>query len=71
MRDKLILSFLISLFIASNVRAQFTLENAFPNLSFSSPIDLQNSGDGTNRIFVVERAGRIKVFLSYFIKNLS
>ena len=62
MRDKLILSFLISLFIASNVRAQFTLENAFPNLSFSSPIDLQNSGDGTNRIFVVERAGRIKVF---------
>ena len=62
MRDKLILSFLISLFIASNVKAQFTLENAFPNLSFSSPIDLQNSGDGTNRIFVVERAGRIKVF---------
>lgn len=62
MRDKLILSFLISLFIASNVEAQFTLENAFPNLSFSSPIDLQNSGDGTNRIFVVERAGRIKVF---------
>lgn len=62
MRCKLILSFLISLVIASNVSAQLTMENAFPNLSFSSPLDLQNSGDGTNRIFVVERAGRIKVF---------
>ncbi len=48
--------------IASNVSAQFTLENAFPNLSFNDPLDLQNSADSTNRIFVVERAGRIKVF---------
>ena len=62
MRYKLILSFLISLIITSNVSAQITLENAFPNLSFNDPLDLQNSGDGTNRIFVVERAGRIKVF---------
>ncbi len=50
------------LLISSNVSAQFALENAFPNLSFNDPLDLQNSGDGTNRIFVVERAGRIKVF---------
>ncbi len=62
MRYKLILSFFISLLIASNIRAQFSLENAFPNLSFNDPLDLQNSGDGTDRIFVVERAGRIKVF---------
>ncbi len=62
MRYKLILSFAISLLIASNVSAQFSLENAFPNLSFNDPLDLQNSGDGTDRIFVVERAGRIKVF---------
>ncbi len=62
MKYKLILSFLISLIIVSNVRAQLTLENAFPNLSFNNPLDLQNSGDGTNRIFVVEQSGRIKVF---------
>jgi glucose/arabinose dehydrogenase len=62
MRYKLILSFAISLLISSNVSAQFSLENAFPNLSFNDPLDLQNSGDGTNRIFVVERAGIIKVF---------
>jgi len=41
---------------------QLEFQNAFPNLSFNDPLDLQNSGDGTNRIFVVERAGRIKVF---------
>jgi glucose/arabinose dehydrogenase len=62
MSYKLVLSFAISLLIASNISAQFTLENAFPNLSFNDPLDLQNSGDGTNRIFVVERAGIIKVF---------
>jgi len=38
------------------------LEDAFPNLSFNDPLDLQNAGDGTNRIFVAERAGIIKVF---------
>jgi glucose/arabinose dehydrogenase len=62
MRSNLILSFAISLLISSNVSAQFTLEDAFPNLSFNDPLDLQNSGDGTNRIFVAERAGIIKVF---------
>jgi glucose/arabinose dehydrogenase len=49
--------------IASNFSfGQFTLQNAFPNLSFSSPLFLANADDNTNRIFVVEQAGRIKVF---------
>ncbi len=38
------------------------LERAFPHLSFTRPVDLQNAGDGTNRIFVVEQKGRILVF---------
>ena len=38
------------------------LTNAFPNLSFSQPLDLQSPNDGTNRIFVVEKGGLIKVF---------
>ena len=42
--------------------AQFTIENAFPNLTFSSPVFLTNAGDGSNRIFVVEQSGKIKVF---------
>ncbi len=35
---------------------------AFPSLSFSSPVLLTHSPDGTNRIFVVEQGGLIKVF---------
>lgn len=39
-----------------------TLQNAFPNLNFSKPLDLQSPDDGTNRIFVVEQGGTIEVF---------
>lgn len=42
--------------------AQYNFEVAFPNLSFSSALDLQNADDGSNRIFIVERGGSIKVF---------
>lgn len=35
---------------------------AFPNLSFHRPVDLQHSGDNTNRIFVVDQPGEIFVF---------
>lgn len=35
---------------------------AFPNLTFDSPVDMKNAGDGTNRLFVVEQGGRILVF---------
>jgi uncharacterized repeat protein (TIGR03806 family) len=35
---------------------------AFPNLSFNSPIQLTNAGDGTDRVFVVEQRGVIRVF---------
>ena len=62
MRQKLILLMTILILISTSIRAQFTLEDAFPNLSFTDPLYLQNSGDATNRIFVVERAGIIKVF---------
>lgn len=44
------------------IKAQYNFQVAFPNLTFTSPVDLQNSADGTNRLFVVEQAGRIKVF---------
>src|SRR3989304_8513526 len=54
---------IIILFIAGkSINAQFTLQNAFPNLTFSDPLFLTHSDDGTNRIFVLEQEGRIKVF---------
>ncbi|MFQ6115623.1 MAG: PQQ-dependent sugar dehydrogenase [bacterium] len=39
-----------------------SLVEAFPNLTFSKPVFLTHSNDGTNRVFVVEQAGRIEVF---------
>lgn len=47
-----------------NPNPSITLElvNAFPNLSFTQPLDLQSPSDGTNRIFVAEKGGLIKVF---------
>jgi hypothetical protein len=41
---------------------QITLRRVFQNLSFIRPVHLTSSLDGTDRIFVVEQAGRIKVF---------
>ena len=38
------------------------LVNAFPNLSFTQPLDLQSPNDDSNRIFIVEKTGMIKVF---------
>ena len=34
----------------------------FPNLAFERPVFLTHAGDGSNRLFVVEQAGRIFVF---------
>lgn len=50
---QLLISFIIS---------EYQFENAFPNLTFVDPVGIHHSGDGTNRIFVVEQEGRIKVF---------
>ncbi|MDH3252930.1 MAG: PQQ-dependent sugar dehydrogenase, partial [Ignavibacteria bacterium] len=42
------------------------LEDAFPGLTFSQPVDLQHPGDGTDRFFVVSQDGFISV-----IRNVS
>jgi len=38
------------------------LVRAFPALTFSSAVHLAHAGDGSNRLFVVERQGLIRVF---------
>jgi len=43
------------------LKDQFNLVNTFPELSFKNPLDIQNPGDGTNRLFIVEQAGGIYV----------
>lgn len=37
-------------------------EEAFPNLSFEFPVDIQSPKDGTNRLFVISQPGVIYVF---------
>lgn len=39
-----------------------TYEETFSNLEFEFPVEIQNANDGSNRFFVVEQSGRIKVF---------
>lgn len=48
---------------APSVQAQsgIQVEPAFPDIRFTRPVDLQAAGDGSNRIFVVEQPGVIKV----------
>jgi glucose/arabinose dehydrogenase len=48
--------------MAGPLKAQPDIEIAFPSLNFSRPIDIQNAGDGSNRLFVAEQDGRIWVF---------
>ena len=55
-------TFIFLIFIISIAHAQFDLELAFPHLNFTRPVDLQNAGDGSDRIFVVEQRGLIHVF---------
>ena len=44
-------------------QAQFAVERAFPNISFSVPVDIQDPGDGSGRLFVAElKTGRVIVF---------
>lgn len=58
--------FLCLIFVAPQyalAQISLDLEAAFPNLSFSRPVDIQHAGDGSDRIFVVEQnSGRILVF---------
>lgn len=42
--------------------AQVSYEEAFPNISFNVPVEIQHAADGSNRLFVVEQSGIIKVF---------
>jgi len=56
----------VLLAVCTVARAQepdsYSLQPAFPHLSFKRPLALVDPMDGTNRLFVVEQAGRIFVF---------
>ena len=63
-----ILSFVLSFACSNQLLGQdatakgIGIEKAFPQLRFERPVDFTHAGDGTDRIFVVEQAGVIRVF---------
>jgi len=48
--------------VANDPKVSVELVEAFPNLSFERPVDLQIAPDQSNRLFVVEQRGVISVF---------
>ncbi|RIJ88441.1 MAG: glucose sorbosone dehydrogenase, partial [Candidatus Brocadia sp.] len=60
----ILINFFLVFYISCAVYAQqsYKLQDAFPNLSFDNPLDLQHAGDGTDRLFVVSQSGLIHVF---------
>ena len=43
-------------------QAEYGLENAYPNLTFTNPVGILHADDGSDLLFVVEQPGRIYVF---------
>ena len=59
---KFIFIFTLLMLAAGKIFSQpYQLVNAFPNATFASPLYVTHSNDGTNRVFVVEKNGIIKV----------
>ncbi|WP_419211069.1 PQQ-dependent sugar dehydrogenase [Maribacter sp. X9] len=58
--SRFILPFIFLLVFIAN--GQVSYQNAFPNVSFNFPVEIQSSIDGSNKLFIVEQTGRIKVF---------
>lgn len=46
----------------SILKPEYNVENAFPSLSFEDPVGIYHAGDNSNRLFVIEQQGQIKVF---------
>jgi len=64
------LSLLITLLLFTSLTfAQLRYVEAFPNLEFAAPVDIQHAGDNSNRLFVLEQEGRIRVFQNDSLLN--
>jgi len=65
-RVSALLGILLTAMVAPRAYAQaspiYSVVEAFPNLTFKRPTDLQSARDGSNRLFLVEQDGIIRVF---------
>ena len=74
MNYKIRLLSIIFLFnLNSFLHAEYTVENAFPNLSFTDPVGVYHANDNSNRLFVLAtyfKLGSInKSLLPAFLKK--
>ena len=60
--NKIIFSARLVIFLPIIATSQVEIQEAFPNLYFTGPVDLQHPPDGSDRIFVLEQRGTIYVF---------
>lgn len=61
-RNLLISAWFLLFISCSQNEAQVSIVEAFPNLTFNQPVDIQNAGDGSNRLFILSQEGIIHVF---------
>jgi glucose/arabinose dehydrogenase len=47
--------------VTDEVENRFMLQDAFQGITFTRPLDLQNAGDSSGRLFIVEQSGRISI----------
>ena len=52
-----------------NIGSEISIVSAFPLLTFDRPLGIENAGDGTNRLFVVEQKGVIQVINNNLLVN--
>ena len=57
---KVVLVF-ICFIICHYILAQPTLQFVLAHTGFNDPVDISNAGDGSNRLFIVEKAGVVKI----------
>ena len=48
--------------ISGQTQSAYSVDPAFPKLIFKQPVGIVAPGDGTNRLFVIEQSGVIRVF---------
>jgi len=65
-RLSLVFVFCLSFSLIVSAQQPLLIFNNVGATGLNSPLDMKNAGDGTNRLFVVERGGTIKVYSSNF-----
>jgi len=62
MRNLLLLTAFLCTCVLAQMNAQPVIVFEDPVPGFNNPVDLTGAGDGTNRLFIVEQGGRIKIY---------